>query len=127
MTKKPSPFDIAKNINSAGERLDVNETGYEPWVTNIIYSNTPDSVFFANMMNRYWSLPKQMQYDFYRFGLDRNPRRYGKWEKRAKTEDDILQICEALNYSRAKALEVYPILKDRMDEIRSWNDKGGKK
>lgn len=128
MAEKMSPFDIAKNINSHGQRLETDEVGYEPFVLNKIYSNTPDSVAFANEMNQHWSLPKQMQYDFYRFGLPKNMRRHGKWEKRStETADDIAQIEEAFGYSRQKAIEVYPILVRKMDKIRSLNDKGGKR
>ena len=127
MAEKLSPFDIAKNINKHGERLDVSETGYEAFVINRIYSNTPDTVAFANEMNKCCNLPKQMQYDFYRFGLNKNPRRYGKWEKR---DDDNLEelkvIMEVYGYSRAKAIEVYPMLKPHMTQLRAHVDKGGK-
>ena len=51
MAEKLSPFEIAKNINKHDERLDVAETGYEAFVINHIYSNTADTVAFANEMN----------------------------------------------------------------------------
>lgn len=127
MNDKLSPFDIAKNINSHGKRLDTDEVGYEPFVLVKIMSNTPDSVFFANEMNQNWHLSKQMQYDFFRFGLPKNMRRFGKWEKRSKEgEADLELIMSAFGYSRAKALEIMPVVKDRLDEIREATNKGGR-
>lgn len=128
MSAKMSPFDLAKNINSHGERLVAAEVDYNPYMVNAIYGNTPDTVLFANEMNQHWgSLTKQMQYDFYRFGLTKNMRRFGTWNKRKEDNgDDIAQIMEAYGYSRAKALEVYVILKPHMEQVRARNDKGGK-
>ena len=125
--KKLTPFEIAKNINSHGERLDTDEDGYEPFMMNRIFSNTPDSVAFANELNRYGTLPKQMQYDFYRYGLEKNPRRYGKWEKRDDNDHDLKIIMEAYGYSRQKAMEVYPVLRPRMTELHAHVEKGGRK
>lgn len=128
MAEKMSPFDIVKNINGHSARLDTDDVGYDAFVINKIYSNTPDSVAFANELNQNWALPKQQQYDFYRFGLPKNMRRFGKWEKRSTdTAEDLKQIQEAYGYSRQKAIEVYPILVRQMDKIRALNDKGGKR
>lgn len=127
MSEKLNPFDLAKNINGHAEPLDVSLTGYEPFVMNVLYSNTIDSVLFSNEMNQHWNLPKQMQYDFYRHGLPKNMRRYGKWNKKEKRDEDISQIQEAFGYSRNKAFEVWPILKGSMDEVRKRNEKGGRK
>lgn len=118
-------FDVAKNINGHGERLDSEVIGYNPFMMNRLYSQTPDSVLFANELNKFWNLPKQMQYDFYRYGLDRNPRRFGTWNKK-ESDDDIALIMEAFAFTRNKALEVYPILKKDMDIIRAYVFKGGK-
>lgn len=126
--KKAMPiFEVAKNINARDGRLDADEVGYNPFMTNRIYSMTPDSVLFANEMNRFWNLTNQQQYDFYYYGMDRNPRRFGRWQKKdTGLDDDLGAIMEAFSYSRAKALEVWPILKDRMDDIRKFIFKGGK-
>ncbi|ASD50391.1 clamp loader of DNA polymerase [Acidovorax phage ACP17] len=128
MSEKLSPFDIAKNINSHGPRLDTDEAGFESFVIVKIMSNTPDSVFFANELNQYWQLDKQLQYDFLRFGLPKNMRRFGKWEKKSKDdEEDLAAIMEAFGYSRNKALEVYPVVRGKMDEIKAHLNKGGRK
>lgn len=126
--KKLGPFDVVKNINGHGERLDASEVGYDPFVINRVFSNTPDTVLFANELNLNWRLPKQMQYDFYRYGVVKHPRRYGKWEKRDSADDDSLSLIkEAFGYSRQKAIEVLPILRDHLDEIEAHLFKGGRK
>lgn len=126
--KKPGPFDVVKNINGHGTRLDVDDVAYDGFVINRVFSNTPDTVMFANELNQQWRLPKQMQYDFYRYGLVKHPRRYGKWEKRDSDDDGALEmIKEVFGYSRQKALEVLPILESHMDELESHLKKGGRK
>lgn len=129
-TDKMSFFEIAKNINSHGERLntDADDVDYNSFMMNKLYSNTPDSVLFANELNMNWSIPKQQQYDFYRFGLSKNLRRFGKWEKRSTDDADLLKLVkEAFKYNRNKALEVIPILRDQTEAITAHLEKGGKK
>lgn len=126
--KKTGPFDYVKNINGHGERMDTDEGGYDPFVVNRVFSNTPDTVLFANELNLNWRLPRQMQYDFYRFGLSKHPRRFGKWEKREGEDDAALAIVmEVFGYSRSKAIEVLPILQPRMVELEALVFKGGRK
>lgn len=126
MTGKLSPFDIAKNINGHGERLDAQEAGYDSYMMNRIYSNTRDTILFANEVNTHPGMPPQACYDFYRFGLDKNKTRFGKWNKPEKgDEDDLNTIMEVYKVSRRKALEMLPILIDKMDVLRKTIDQGG--
>lgn len=123
-----NPFDIASNINKKLGHLSVDKDSFSSFVLNKIYSNTPDSIYWANEANRFTIDDNQMLYDFYYSGLKKS-NRYGKWHKQAtdKEEEAILEIMECYQYSREKALEVLPILIANIDEIKEANFKGGAK
>lgn len=118
-----SPFDYINIINSKSGVVEV-EKGFEPYIINKAMSNNLDCVFWANEVNKY-SMDSQMLFDFYYFGLDKR-KRYGKWFKKDTTnEDHINLIKEYFGYSAQKATDVYPLLKDQIDDIKVALDKGG--
>lgn len=125
MSERLSPFDIASNINEKKGLLDVAEVGYEPFVVNRVFSNTQDSVLFANEMNAAWGLPKDMQYAFLYYGLPKK-KRFGKWHKNQDDKDDLEPIQEYFGYSRHKAKMVLSLLRPHLDQIRSELQKGGR-
>jgi len=125
MSEKLSPFDIASNINNKTDPLDVNEVGYDAFVINRVFSNTHDSILFANEMNAAWGLPKEMQYAFYYHGLPKKSR-YGKWHKNQDDKAELAPIQEYFGYSRNKAKQVQSLLRPHLDSIRAELDKGGR-
>lgn len=122
---KMTPFEIANNINLKTGILDAQEVGYVPFVVNKVFSNTEDSIFYANEMNQAWALDVDQQYAFYYHGLPKK-KRFGKWHKNQDTMQDIELIQEAFGYSYHKAKEVLPLLRPHLDSIRAEMDKGGK-
>lgn len=105
-TKHLSPFDIAKTINLKTGRLEVNNK-FDIFITNKLFSNTQDSIIYANYANQFKStIDPQMVYDFYYFGLPKASR-YGKWHKTADEFDKELieYVQNYLNYSKTKAIE----------------------
>jgi Holliday junction resolvasome RuvABC DNA-binding subunit len=122
---KLSPFDLANIINEKKVVVDVDEVGYEPYIINRVFSNTRDSVLFANEMNRYWSLSKQQQFDFYYHGLSKK-KRFGKWHKNQDDVEALEIIQEYFGYSRHKAKEVLETLRPHLDDISKEMDKGGR-
>ena len=125
MGEKLSPFDIASNINEKKGVLDVEEVGYDTYVINRVFSNTADSVLFANELNIRWGIPKQQQYDFYYHGLPKK-KRFGKWYKNQDDTASLKLIQEYFGYSRRKAKDVLELLRPRLDEIARELDKGGR-
>lgn len=122
---KLSPFDIVSAVCEKSQgRLDTGECGYEAYVVNRALSNVQDTVFFANEMNAAFNLPRQMQFDFYFFGLDKR-KRYGKWHKNQDDTATLDIIQEYLGCSKSKAKEVVDILKPHIEEIKQELDKGG--
>lgn len=125
MAEKLSPFDIANNINEKKEFLDVNEVGYDSWTINKVFSNTQDSVLFANEMNSHWNLPKEMQYAFLYHGLPKK-KRFGKWHKNQDDKAELEVIQEYYGYSRHKAKQVLSLLRPRLADMKQELEKGGR-
>ena len=123
--KKLSPFDMASIINEKKSFTESDVADYNSFMMNRIYSNTQDTVFFANEMNMAWQLPKELQFAFYYYGLPKK-RRFGKWNKNQDDADSLELIQECFGYSRHKAKEVLPLLRPHLDSIRKELEKGGK-
>lgn len=116
---KLSPFDITKTINMKSGKLEVDKD-FNVFITNKIYSNTEDSVFYANEANQFNSnIDPQMVYDFYYHGLPR-ANRFGKWFKDNKdfSQDMIDYIKNYFNYNTNKAISILNLLdEDTLKEI----------
>lgn len=106
MTKQ-TPWDIAKVINSKTGPIEVDKDNYNIFLINKIFSNTQDSVFFANEANAFTkNIPEQIYFDFYYYGLSKASR-YGKWYKQPKEDDpEVIEYVQTyFNYNKAKAIE----------------------
>ena len=125
------PFDYLNAINTSKENLmedsandELVEKSYEPFLTNRGLSYFPDSIFYANEMNQYATLPKKAQF-LYLLNSIRPRKRFSKWYKE-EISDDILLISEMFGYSKAKAKEAINVLsEEQLEEIRKIADKGG--
>lgn len=124
-----SPFEYANIINL--KLLDENTdlSSYDPFMSNRIYSNIPETVFYANLINV--ECDKEYNFDFYYYALSKK-KRFGKWHKKqkvtAKTDNYINNIIEHYNCSKVKAQEIYDILVscNLLNEFSSAVEKGGK-
>ncbi len=97
---------------------------YRPFIVNKALSQNLDSVLYANEMNKYYSLDKKMQYDFFINSL--KPRkRFSPWIKR-DTLENLDLVKEYYGYSHNKAIAALRILtKSQLDEIKLLLYKGG--
>lgn len=101
------------------------EKEYVPFIVNKALSFNQDTVLYANEMNRY-QIPKQWQFDFYRYAIPKR-KRYGKWQKKAPISDDVAVIQEYYKYSMSKAIEALALLTpEQVQQIKQQMDKGGK-
>lgn len=120
-----SPFEIADNIFLKQGRLDAVEAGYDIWMMNKIAANNKDTVFFADAVNRFPSLTRQMSYVFYYEGVDKG-KRFGKWYKSTK-DDDVALLCNAYNVNKCRAAQYLKVIgQEGMAVVRAEMDKGGK-
>jgi hypothetical protein len=97
---------------------------YPPYIINRCFSGHLDCIFYANEMNIYNSLPKDMQYSFYLNSL-RKKKRFSPWIRKDKVSD-LECVKKYYSYSDQKALQALKILsKEQIKFIKSKLDTGG--
>ena len=98
--------------------------GYAPYIINRCLSGHLDCVLFANEMNKYSFLDKDMQYSFYLNTL-RKRKRFSPWLRKDKVTD-LEIIKQYYGYSNEKAENALNILiPDQIKFIKQRLDTGG--
>ena len=101
-------------------------SSYPPYIINRCLSGHLDTVLFANEMNLYNSLDKDMQYSFFLYTL-RKRKRFSPWLKKEQV-DDLDLVKKHYGYSNEKAKVAVSLLtKTQLETIRNQHDMGGKK
>ena len=99
-------------------------SSYPPYIVNRCLSGHLDTVLFANEMNRYSNLDKDMQYSFFLYTL-RKRKRFSPWLKKEQVEDLDL-VKKHYGYSNEKAKVAVSLLtKTQLEYIRNKHDMGG--
>ena len=97
---------------------------YPPYIINRCLSGHLDCIMFANEMNKYPNLDKDMQYSFYLNTL-RKKKRFSPWLRKDKVTD-LQCVKEYYGYSNEKASQALKILsKQQIDYIKQRLDTGG--
>jgi hypothetical protein len=126
-----NPFDFIKAVSETKENLisgtdndELAEKSYNPFIVNRGLSFYPDTILYANEVNRYPLLDKKPQF-LYLLNTLRPRKRYTKWLKEEKNEE-IEIVSEYYGYSRSKAKDVIKILSsDQLKIIKTQLEKGG--
>ena len=99
---------------------------YAPYIINRCLSGNIDSILFANEMNKYSFLDKDMQYSFYLNTL-RKKKRFSPWLRKEKVTD-LEIIKQYYGYSNEKASNALKILTpEQINFIKQRLDTGGMK
>ena len=99
---------------------------YAPYVINRCLSGNLDSIMYANEMNKYSFLQKDMQYSFYLNTL-RKKKRFSPWLRKDKVTD-LEIIKQYYGYSNEKASNALKILTpEQIKFIKQRLDTGGSK
>ena len=100
---------------------------YPPYIINRCLSGHLDCVLFANEMNRYPNLDKDMQYSFYLNTL-RKKKRFSPWLRKEKVTD-LEIIKQYYGYSNEKASQCTEniIKTEQLDYIKQRLETGGSK
>ena len=99
---------------------------YPPFIVNKCLSGHLDCIMFANEMNKYHFLDKDMQYNFY-LNILRKKKRFSPWLRKEKVSD-IEYVKQYYGYSNEKASQILKILSDeQIDFIKQRLDTGGTK
>ena len=97
---------------------------YAPYIINRCLSGHLDCIMFANEMNKYSFLDKDMQYSFYLNTL-RKKKRFSPWLRKDKVTD-LEIIKQYYGYSNEKALNALKILTpEQIKFIKQRLDTGG--
>ena len=97
---------------------------YPPYIVNRCLSGHLDTVMFANEMNKFPNLDKDLQYHFFLNTL-RKKKRFSPWLRKDKVTD-LEIIKQYYGYSNEKALQALKILTpDQINFIKQRLDIGG--
>ena len=99
---------------------------YAPFIINRCLSGHIDCLMYANEMNIYHQLDKDMQYSFYLNSL-RKKKRFSPWIRKDEITD-LECVKKYYDYNNEKASQALKILtKEQLTFIKQRLDIGGKK
>jgi|TARA_A200000159_G_C7237219_1_gene302900 hypothetical protein len=99
---------------------------YPPYIINRCMSGHMDSVMYAQEMNKYHFLDKDLQYNFYLNTL-RKRKRFSPWIRKDKVSD-LDYVKRYYGYSNEKASQVMKILTpEQITYIKQRLETGGSK
>ena len=99
-------------------------SSYPPYIINRCLSGHLDTVLFANEMNKYSNLDKDMQYSFFLYTL-RKRKRFSPWLKKEQV-DDLDLVKKHYGYSNEKAKVAVSLLTNtQLEYIRNKHEQGG--
>ena len=99
---------------------------YPSFIVNKCVGGHMDTILFANEMNKYHFLDKDLQYKFY-LNILRKRKRFSPWLRKEKVSD-LDYVKRYYGYSNQKATEVMKILTpEQLAYIKQRLDIGGKK
>jgi hypothetical protein len=106
---------------------DLDAKDYNPFVVNRALSYHLDCVLYANDINLYPELDKDIQYQYLINSIRPMKRKFQSWQK-TEIEKDLKYVKEYFGYSNKKAKEALTILSDeQLAIIKTKIDKGGVK
>lgn len=127
-----NPFDYVNAINftkkdlmTGTENDELAEKGYVPYMTNKSLSYFPDTIMYAQEMNRHHHLDNKLQFH-YLINSVRPKKRFSKWAKRQE-DNDLEAVKLYYGYNDAKSEAALSLLSsDQIKTIKKRLDKGGK-
>ena len=119
-----NPFELIKSISNSKKDILENKKDYNAFMINRGLSYFPDTVIYANEMNKYHHLDGDLQYQFL-INIVRKRNRFSKWNKSTES-DDIKIIKDFYGYSNEKARDVLPLLSSKnLNILRNRIQHGG--
>lgn len=119
-----NPFELIKSISNDKKDILENEKDYNAFMVNRGLSYFPDTVIYANEMNKFHHLDGRLQYQFL-INTIRKRNRFSKWNKSIESEN-ISAIKQYYGYSNEKARDVLPLLSnEHLNIIRGRIQHGG--
>lgn len=124
-----TPFDFLNAINENKKDLFQDPQAakdYSPFMINRGLSFFPDTVLYANEMNKHAQIPTKWQFEFLKNSIPKK-KRFSKWHKKDTTTDQLKLVMKHYNYSEKKAYEVLNILSPKqLIELQETYERGGR-
>lgn len=124
-----SPFDYINAINFTKQNLFEDPQAhkdYNAWIVNKGLSYFPDTLLYANEMNRHYGIPKDWQFSFLLNSITKK-KRFSKWSKKDAISESLRLVKEYYGYSNEKAKQALSVLSDeQLAMIEQKLYKGGK-
>ena len=124
-----SPFDYINAINFTKQNLFEDPQAhkdYNAWIVNKGLSYFPDTLLYANEMNRHYGIPKNWQFSFLLNSIAKK-KRFSKWSKKDAISESLRLVKEYYGYSNEKAKQALSVLSDeQLAMIEQKLYKGGK-
>jgi len=124
-----SPFDYINAINFTKQNLFEDPQAhkdYNAWIVNKGLSYFPDTLLYANEMNRHYGIPKNWQFSFLLNSITKK-KRFSKWSKKDAISESLRLVKEYYGYSNEKAKQALSVLSDeQLAMIEQKLYKGGK-
>ena len=124
-----NPFDFLNAINDNKKNLFEDpqaEKDYSSFMINRGLSYFPDTILFANEMNKATEIPKKWQFDFLLHSISKK-RRFSKWHMKDVSTDTLKLIMKHYKYSEKKAYEVIDLMSStQLQELQEAYDTGGR-
>lgn len=127
-----NPFDYVNAINFTKKDLmtdtendELAESGYAPFLTNRSLSYFPDTIMYANEMNKHHHLDNKLQFH-YLINSIRPKKRFSKWAKKQE-DNDLEAVKEYYGYNNAKGEAALSLLSpEQIQDIKRKLNKGGR-
>lgn len=124
-----TPFDFINAVNLTKQNLFEDPQAhkdYNPFIVNRGLSYFPDTILYANEMNRNHSIPKDWQFSFFLNSIPKK-KRFSKWSKKDQETETLALVKEYFGYSSGKAIDILGLLsEDAITMIKEKLNKGGK-
>ena len=115
-----------QDLMSGTENDDLAEAGYVPFLTNRALSQFPDTLLYANEMNRHNHLDNKLQFE-YLLNSVRPKKRFSKWAKREDNEG-IQLVMQYYKCNIKRAQEYIQLLtSEQLDKIKQSLTIGGER
>jgi hypothetical protein len=116
-------FDYVNSINNKEYIFDeatYNKKNYSQYVINTAFSYFPDTVLYANEINKYPKATDKQHYDFLYHSTTKH-KRYSKWNKKI-TDERVKQVADYYDIGLKEAKEILSILPaeliDRIENMK---------
>ena len=125
-----TPFDFINAISLTKKDLFSEDPqankDYVPFIVNRGLSYFPDTILYANEMNRNSSIDSDWQFSFLLNSIPKK-KRFSKWAKKDAETESFRLVKEYFGYSDSKTQEALSVLSgDQLTMIKEKLYKGGK-